>query len=210
MEISTPKAAAGGLSAGAPARAALVLTTLLVSAVVCNINFAAAGVALPDIGMTFDASQTELNLVALGTGLGLAMSVLYFGAIADRYGRKQMLLLGLSLTVVTSLIAAFAPSIEILIVARVLTGLAAGMAYPTTLSLITALWADGPKRPTAIALWAGLGGMASVAGGVLSGAVLAVANWNMSFLLSIPEPSIESPEPTRIPPKVPAEATANS
>lgn len=182
LEVAAPE----GARPTAPPRAGLVLTALLIAAVVCNINFAAATVALPDIGVSFTASQTQLNLVGLGTGLGLAMSVLYFGAIADRYGRKQLLLLGMVLTIVASLLSAFAPSIEILIGARVFTGLAAGMAYPTTLSLITALWADGPGRTGAIALWASIGGMASVAGGVVAGAVLAIASWNAAFLLSIP------------------------
>jgi MFS transporter, DHA2 family, multidrug resistance protein len=170
----------------APPRAALVLTGLLVAAVVCNINFAAATVALPDIGMSFGASQTQLNLIALGTGLGLAMSVLYFGAIADRYGRKQLLLLGMVLTIVACVLSAVAPSSEFLIGARVFTGLAAGMAYPTTLSLISALWADGPQRTGAIALWASVGGMASVAGSVVAGAVLTFASWHVAFLLSVP------------------------
>lgn len=169
-----------------PPRAGLVLTGLLVAAVVCNINFAAATVALPDIGESFNASQTQLNLVSLGTGLGLAMSVLYFGAIADRYGRKQLLMLGMVLTIVASVIAALAPNVEVLIGARVFTGIAAGMAYPTTLSLISALWAYGPKRTAAIALWASVGGMASVAGSVVAGAVLAVASWNVAFLLAVP------------------------
>jgi MFS transporter, DHA2 family, multidrug resistance protein len=171
---------------GAPPRAGLVLTALLVAAIVCNINIAAATVALPAIGTTFTATQTQLNLVGLGTGLGLSMSVLYFGAIADRYGRKQLLLLGVALTIVASLVSAFAPTIEILIVARVFTGLAAGMAYPTTLSLITALWAEGPKRTGAIALWSGFSGMASVAGSVIAGFVLSISSWHIAFLLSIP------------------------
>ncbi|MCB0863757.1 MAG: MFS transporter [Solirubrobacterales bacterium] len=170
----------------APDRERTVLAALLLAAIVCNVNFAAATVSLPDIGASFDASQTNLNLVGLGTGLGLSMSVLYFGALADRYGRKQLLLLGMAFTVLASLLSAFAPSVEILILARILTGLAAGMSYPTTLSLITALWADGPKRTGAIALWAGVGGMASVSGGVLAGAVLAISSWHVAFLLSIP------------------------
>lgn len=163
-----------------------MLASLLIAAVVCNVNFAAATVALPDIGISFDASQAQLNLVGLGTGLGLAMSVMYFGAIADRYGRKQLLLAGMVLTIIASLLSALAPSIEVLIGSRVFTGLAAGMAYPTTLSLITALWAEGPKRTSAIALWAGVGGMASVTGGVLAGGVLAFSTWQVAFLLSVP------------------------
>lgn len=169
-----------------PKKAGLALTALLLTVVACNINFAAATVALPDIGLAFTASQTELNLVGLGTGLGLAMSVLYFGAIADRYGRKQLLILGLILTVVASLLSTWAPTIGILIGARIFTGLAAGMAFPTTLSLITALWSEGPKRTSAIALWASIGGMASVSGSVIAGALLSIAPWNAVFLVVVP------------------------
>lgn len=184
--MTSPLPATDASTVDRPPRAGLVLTALLVAAVVCNINIAAATVALPAIGASFDASQTQLNLVGLGAGLGLAMSVLYFGAVADRYGRKQLLMLGLVLTIVASLMSALAPSVEFLIVARVATGLAAGMAYPTTLSLITALWREGTARTGAIALWSGVSGMASVAGSIVAGVILTVATWNGVFLLSVP------------------------
>ena len=118
--------------------------------------------ALPDIGRAFDASQTELNLVAVSYSLGLAASVLYLGAVGDRYGRKMMLILGVVLSVPACLIAAWASSVEVLIGARLLGGLSAGMAYPTTLALITALW-SGPARTKSIALWSGTGGAIAVA-----------------------------------------------
>ena len=66
--------------------------------------------------------------------------MLCLGALGDRYGRKLMLLLGTVLAIPMSLLAAFAPTDDVLFVARVGGGLAAGMAYPTTLALITALW----------------------------------------------------------------------
>jgi DHA2 family multidrug resistance protein-like MFS transporter len=116
-----------------------------------------ANVALPDIGQSFDASQTALNLVAVGYSLGLAASVLYLGALGDRYGRKLMLVLGVVLSVPACLVAAWAPSIEVLIGARLVGGLSAGMAFSTTLALITALW-SGPARTKSIALWSGIGG----------------------------------------------------
>lgn len=169
-----------------PRRAGLVLTALVLTAMVCNLNISAATVALPSIATAFDASQTVLNLIGLGAGLGLSMSVLYFGAVADRYGRKQLLMIGLVLVVVASLISAFAPSAEVLIAARVFTGLAAGMAYPTTLSLITALWAPGARRTGAIAIWSSVGGMTSVAGGVLAGTLLIWFDWGSVFFLSVP------------------------
>jgi MFS family permease len=122
-----------------------VLITLILAAGVANINLAVANVALPDIGKAFTASQTALDLVAVGYSLGLAASVLYLGAIGDRYGRKLLLVLGMALSVPACLLAAYAPSTAVLVAARLVGGLSAGMAYPTTLALVTALWA-GPAR----------------------------------------------------------------
>jgi len=177
---------APGPAVGVPRRPALVLTALILGALVCNINLAAANIALPDIGDAFGAGQTVLNLVAIGCSLGLAMSVLYLGAVADRHGRKQLLLLGLALTVVASFLAAFAPTVELLVAARVFTGIAAGMAFPTTLSLITALWASGPRRTRAIALWSSVSAMATVVGSVAAGLLLEVFWWGSAFLLVVP------------------------
>src|SRR5215207_10592789 len=129
----------------APARAGLVLLSLILVAAVANLNLAVANVALPSIAEAFDSGQATLNLIAVGYSLGLAASVLYFGAVGDRYGRKLMLILGMALSIPACLLAAWAPTDEVLFAARVLGGLSAGMAFPTTLALITALWA-GPGR----------------------------------------------------------------
>src|SRR4029453_12626596 len=136
---------AGAEASTAPKRGGLVLGTLIIVAAVANLNLAVANVALPDIGKAFDASQTALNLVAVAFSLGLACSVLFLGALGDRYGRKMMLLLGILLSIPACLVAAWAPNVGVLIGARFVGGLAAGMAYPTTLALITALW-SGPAR----------------------------------------------------------------
>ena len=114
----------------APDRGTLVLLALILVAAVANLNLAVANVALPSIGAAFDSSQTTLNLIAVGYSLGLAASVLYFGALGDRYGRKMMLIVGTALAIPASLLAAFAPTDTVLFLARVLGGLAAGMAYP--------------------------------------------------------------------------------
>ena len=78
----------------APARAGLVLISLILVAAVANLNLSVANVALPEIGESFDSSQTTLNLIAVGYSLGLAASVLWLGALGDRYGRKLMIVLG--------------------------------------------------------------------------------------------------------------------
>ena len=176
------------MSAGAgkgPLRAGLVLAALIAVAAVANLGLAVANVALPSIGEHFDASQTQLNLIAVGYSLGLAASVLYFGAIGDRYGRKRLLVLGMILTVPVDCLAAWAPNVPVLILARVLGGLAAGMAYPTTLALITALW-SGAARTRAIALWAATGGAISALGPLCSGILLEHYWWGSVFLLTLP------------------------
>jgi EmrB/QacA subfamily drug resistance transporter len=168
-----------------PARPGAVLGTLILVAAVANLPLAVANVALPDIGLAFDASQTQLNLVAIGYSLGLAASVLWFGAVGDRYGRRRMLLIGVLVSLPAGLIAAFAPSVEVLIAARVIGGLAAGMAYPTTLALITALW-SGAGRTKAIALWSAAGGAISALGPLISGLLLESFWWGSVFLVTIP------------------------
>src|SRR5512137_1295592 len=183
---SVAKPAGANLNAGAPEKAGMVLATLIVVAAVANLPLAMANIALPSIGAYFDASQLQLNLVAVGYSLGLACSVLWLGALGDRYGRKQIALLGVILAMPAALICAFAPSIEVLIFGRLFGGFAAGMAYPTTLALIAALWGPGPGRTRAIALWAAIGGAISVSGPLLSGLILEVAEWPWVFLIVLP------------------------
>ena len=178
--------------AGAPERAGLVLLALILVAGVANLNLSVANVALPDIGKHFDSSQTTLDLIAVGYSLGLAATVLYLGALGDRYGRKLMLLLGMALSVPACLLAAFAPSDEVLFGARVLGGVSAGMAYPTTLALITALWTGAP-RTKAIALWSALGGAIASLGPLVSGALLEQFEWGSVFLVTLPLVAVALP-----------------
>jgi MFS family permease len=163
----------------------VILVALILVAGVANLNLAVANVALPSIGAAFDSSQTELNLIAVGYSLGLAASVLYLGALGDRYGRKLMLVLGTALSIPAALLAAYAPTDTILFVARVLGGLSAGMAFPTTLALITALW-SGPARTRSIALWSAIGGAISSLGPLTAGWLLGHFWWGSVFLITLP------------------------
>ncbi len=183
---SQPAAAAGPRQAEkAPARPGLVLLSLILVESVANLNLSVANVALPDIGKAFGSSQAAIDLIAVGYSLGLACSVLYLGALGDRYGRKLMLIIGIALSVPACLLAAFAPTDGVLIAARVLGGLSAGMAYPTTLAIITALW-SGPARTKANALWAGLGSAVAAIGPLVAGGLLLGFWWGSVFLITLP------------------------
>src|SRR5215204_5261238 len=96
-----------------------------------------------------------------------------------------MLILGMALSVPACLLAAFAPTDEVLFAARVLGGISAGMAYPTTLALITALW-SGPGRTKSIALWSAIGGGIAALGPLVAGALLEHFWWGSVFLVTLP------------------------
>jgi len=96
-----------------------------------------------------------------------------------------MLILGVLLSIPACLLAAFAPTIEVLIVARIIGGVSAGMAYPTTLALIAALW-SGPGRTRSIALWSALGGAIAALGPLVSGFLLERFEWGSVFLVTLP------------------------
>jgi MFS transporter, DHA2 family, multidrug resistance protein len=181
----TDTSAGADTRATSPAQAGLVLTALILVAAVANLNLAVANVALPDIGRAFDSSQTTLDLIAVGYSLGLAASVLWLGALGDRYGRKMMLILGVSLSIPACLLAAYAPTDGVLFIARLVGGLSAGMAYPTTLALITALW-SGQPRTRAIALWSAIGGAIAALGPLIAGALLEHFWWGSVFLVTLP------------------------
>ena len=183
MATATARGSAG--PGTAPRQASLVLLALIVVAAVANLNLTVANVALPSIGRAFDTGQTALDLIAIGYSLGLAGSVLYLGALGDRYGRRMMLVAGVLLSVPACLMAAYAPDAGVLLAGRLLGGISAGMAYPTTLALITAFW-SGHARIRAIALWSGIGGAITALGPLLAGLVLQHFWWGSAFLLTLP------------------------
>ena len=185
MTDAAGAAAPAGEPDSAPDRSKIVLITLILVAAVANLNLAVANVALPDIGKAFDSSQTTLDMIAVGYSLGLAASVLYLGALGDRFGRKLMLILGIGLSIPACIVAAWAPTDEVLALARIVGGLSAGMAFPTTLALITALW-SGQPRTRAIALWSAIGGAIASLGPLTAGWLLSHFWWGSVFLVTLP------------------------
>ncbi|CAB4658290.1 unannotated protein [freshwater metagenome] len=168
-----------------PPRSGLVLLALIVGAIVANINLSIANVALPTIGSDLGASQDQLNLIAEAFALGLASTVLYLGAIGDRYGRKMLFVIGAIMTIPTACMSAWAPNAEFLAFSRLTAGFAAALLFPTTLSLISSLYRSNAKVK-AIAMWSGLGAGFAALGPLAGGYLLQYFWWGSVFLISIP------------------------
>ena len=185
MTPTTATAGAPSTDGAAPERAGLVLGALILVAAVANLNLSVANVALPDIGEAFDSSQTTLNLIAVGYSLGLAASVLWFGALGDRYGRKLMIVLGMGLSIPASILAGFAPSDEVLFIARVGGGSGGGHGLPDHARARHGALV-GPGRTKAIALWSALGGGIAALGPLVSGPAPEHFDWGSVFLVTLP------------------------
>src|SRR4051812_42357275 len=117
-------------------------------------------VALPTISSDLNASVSGLQWVADAFTLALATCLLTGGALGDRFGRKRMFLIGLTVFTVGSFLSGVAPNMGALIAARGLQGLGAALLLPATLSILAPTFPDPRERATAIGIWAGVSGIA--------------------------------------------------
>jgi DHA2 family methylenomycin A resistance protein-like MFS transporter len=142
-------------------------------------------VALPSIGRGFDSGMTGLQWVVDGYTLAFAAFLLSAGAISDRIGSRQAFACGLGLFVVASAVCAMAPTLGVLIAARLVQGVGAALVVPSSLALLRETFPDPAARAKAIALW-GVGGSVGAAAGPVAGGLLTVIDWRMIFFVNLP------------------------
>ena len=183
--LSRDTADSAGPLGSQPAQAGLILLTVILGAIVANINTSISNVALPSIGRALQASDTQLTAITDAYQFGIAATVLYLGAIGGRYGRRKLFVMGAFLCVPLSFLSAFSTSANMLIAAQVGVGISGAMLFPTTLALIASLW-TGARMTRAIALWAGVGLAASVLGPIVGGWLLGRVWWGSVFLITVP------------------------
>jgi EmrB/QacA subfamily drug resistance transporter len=141
--------------------------------------------ALPVLRVALKAGITDLEWTVNAYNLSFACFLLTGAALGDRFGRKQMFALGITVFTAASAAAALSPSVGALIAARALQGAGAAIIMPLTLTLISAAF-PAEKRGMAIGLWGGIAGLAVAAGPVVGGAVAGGINWHWIFWLNIP------------------------
>lgn len=160
--------------------------------IMCLSNFAASvdvsivNVALPTLSRGLNADNAELQWIVDGYSLAAAGLLLTAGNLGDRYGRRGLLTVGLAIFAVTSIVAANAESAQVLIAARTVMGLGAAIVYPTTLALVTTIFADPTKRARAIGVWSAMAGLGVIVGPIVGGWLLANFWFGSIFWINVP------------------------
>jgi EmrB/QacA subfamily drug resistance transporter len=164
----------------------LILISLLLAAFVINLDTTIVNVALPTLVGELHASNSQLQWVVDAFNLVFAGSVLAFGSLSDRFGRKGMLLAGLSVFGLASLAGGLTDSAGALIAARAVMGVGAAMVFPSTLSLITNVFTERGERARAIGLWGATTGVAIALGPIVGGWLLEAFDWRSIFFAMTP------------------------
>jgi EmrB/QacA subfamily drug resistance transporter len=169
--------------ATAPGRWALAATVL--GTAMAFLDSTVVTIALPRIGRDLDASLEGLQWIVTGYTLALAGLILLGGALGDRYGRRRVFLIGVVWFALASVGCAAAPTIGLLVAARVLQGIGGALLTPGSLALIQASFRPD-DRARAVGAWSGLGGVASAAGPFLGGWLIQGPGWRWAFLINAP------------------------
>lgn len=138
--------------------------------------------ALPTMSVALGVSTALTNLTLVSFFFFFAVGTLFWGPISDKYGRKPVLVAGTGLYVAASAVCALAPDVYVLIVARVMQGIAAGAIISVSMALIKDCF-SGKQRETILAIVQSVGGLAPMIAPVLGGILLQFTNWRGSFVV---------------------------
>ena len=185
--VTQPASAAAGTSLvplRSPTGTALIAATVFASGV-ASYDAYVVNVAVPAISRRFDASVSAVQWTLTSYLLAVAALLLIAGALADRFGRRRMLTIGLVVMAVASILCASASSTGTLIAARAVQGIGAAFVVPTALALLNGTLQPA-DRARGIGIWAGLSTLATTVGPYAGGWLVDHASWRWVFLLNLP------------------------
>ncbi|WP_078873824.1 MFS transporter [Streptomyces sp. NRRL S-1868] len=162
------------------------LAAALIGFVVVTVDVSAVNVALPAMGEQLDGGMAGLQWVVDSYTLFFAALMLSAGALSDRVGARRAYGWGLVVFTLASLACGSAPTLGVLIGARVVQGAAAAVLMPTSLALIRQSFGDAGRRARAVGVWTAGGAFALAAGPALGGLLTTVWEWRAVFFLNVP------------------------
>ncbi|MDT4914256.1 MAG: hypothetical protein QOC66_3384 [Pseudonocardiales bacterium] len=163
-----------------------VLGVCSLSLFVVGIDTTIVNVALPSIGSDLQVGTRGLEWTVDAYTLVLAGLLMSSGAIADRVGRRRVFQLGLLVFGAASVACALAPSVGVLVAARVVQGIGGSMLSPVALAIVVNTFTDPKERARAIGVWAAIFGLSMATGPTLGGALIAALGWRSVFWVNAP------------------------
>ena len=161
--------------------------------IVCSLSQLTIGIdnsivnlALPAIRLDFSASLTELQWVIDAYQLVLGSLLLLSGALADRFGRRRVFVVGLLGFIASSVLCSIAPTVGALIASRVLQGTFGALLNPVAISIVAEVYPDPKRRAGAFGVWSSVYGASLALGPLLGGVLVDPFGWRAVFLAPLP------------------------
>jgi EmrB/QacA subfamily drug resistance transporter len=163
-----------------------VLAICCMSLFLVGLDVTALNVALPTLGDDLGTGISGLQWTVDAYTVVMASLLMFAGSMADRLGRKRVFVVGLAVFSAASMLCAIAPSIEVLVAARVLQGVGASMLNPVAMSIITNTFTEPRERAQAVGVWGAVFGASMALGPVVGGAAVSSFGWPSIFLMNVP------------------------
>lgn len=163
-----------------------ILLICSMSLLIVGLDITAMNVALPAIGQEMNANLSWLQWTVSAYTVMMASSLMFAGSMADRLGRKRVLITGMSVFSAASLLCSLAPTVELLVAFRVLQGIGASMLNPVAMSIITNTFTEPRERAQAIGVWGAVFGVSMALGPIVGGALVSSVGWAWIFLMNVP------------------------
>jgi EmrB/QacA subfamily drug resistance transporter len=164
----------------------VVLAIAAVATAFVWVDATALNIAFPALERTYpQASRSTLSWVLNGYNIVFAAFLVPAGRLADILGRKRLFLVGVAVFGAASALCAAAPSLEVLVICRLLQGIGAAVMLPAGFALVLTAFPPA-ELPSAVALWVSAGSAAGALGPVVGGAVIQAGSWRWIFVLNVP------------------------
>lgn len=170
----------------AATRNTALLAAVFLGTFMALIDVSVVSVALPNMQGSLHADFSGLQWIIDGYTVALTSVILSGGTLGDRYGRKRIYLSALTLFTIASLACALAPTLDLLVAARVLQGFAASSVVPGAVALLAHAYPETRERAKMMGLWSAVGGCALVLGPLAGGPLTDAFGWPAIFLINLP------------------------